>query len=272
MNARAEPHDMKQGFTLTRRSALTGSIGLAAAIPLTACSAHDGASSVTTQVHVMGVIHSGHRTSERYSLPILEAAIRKAAPDVILTEIPPERVDQAITSFRETGKVDEPRTQVFPEYTDVVFPLSQEMGFRILGTAGWTQKIADDRRAALERIESDPSRAIEWEVHQAALSHYSREIAGRGDDPRFIHTQEFDQLVEKSRTPYQRFFDEDLGPGGWTQINLAHTNLINRALDMISGQGLTALITFGSAHKYKILQSLEPRDDVEILDTRELFV
>ncbi len=271
MSVAFEYTDMEQEFTLTRRTALIGSLGLAASPLLTACSADEQAMTGATQVHVMGVIHSGHRTSERYSLPILEAAIRKAAPDVILTEIPPDRVDQAITSFRETGKVDEPRTQVFPEYTDVVFPLSQEMGFRILGTAGWTQKIADDRRAALERIESDPSRAIEREVHQAALSHYSREIAGRGDDPLFIHTQEFDQLVEKSRSPYQRFFDEDLGPGGWTQINRAHTDLINSALDMITGQGLTALITFGSAHKYKILRSLQPRSDIEIRDTRALF-
>ena len=256
----------------TRRNALLGSLA-ASAIPAIGCSAAPSGAARTnlTHVHVMGVIHSNHRRSDKYSLDVLEAAIRKADPDVILTEIPPDRVEQAIASFRETGAVDEPRTRVFPEYTDVVLPLSLKMGFRILGTAGWTQKIADDRRAALEAIENDPERAAQWAEHRPAVREYSRRIAGRGDDPLFIHTDEFDALVEASRTPYQRNFDTDLGAGGWTQINRAHTNLINNALDLISGQGLKVLITFGTAHKYLIRRSLEMREDVELLDTAALF-
>ncbi|MEL7190576.1 MAG: hypothetical protein AAGK17_13565 [Pseudomonadota bacterium] len=224
-----------------------------------------------TRVHVMGVIHGRHRTSERYSLDVLRKAVWAAKPDVILSEIPPDRIDQAVTSFRDTGSIDEPRTQVFPEYTDVVFPLSREMDFRILGTAGWTREIADNRRAALERIQGDPTRSEQWAEHRAALRRYSRDVAGRGDDPFFIHTPEFDRLVEASRTPYQQYFDEDLGPGGWTQINAAHTNLINSALDLVGGQGKTALIMFGNAHKYMILRSLERRTDIDLLDTRALF-
>lgn len=224
-----------------------------------------------TKVYVMGVIHSNHRKSEDFSLLVLEQAIRKSAPDVILTEIPPDRIEQALISFAATGEVDEPRTQVFPEYTDVVFPLSKELGFRILGTAGWSPEIARDRARTLRLIQADPARASEWAEHRAAVRAFSRELAGRGEDPLFVHTPEFDALAKASRAPYERYFDKDLGPGGWTQINRAHTDLINQELDQISGQGLTALITFGTLHKYKILESLRARDDIEMLDTRGLF-
>ena len=131
--------------------------------------------------------------------------------------------------------------------------------------------MADNRRVALRRIAAAPERAVQWAEHIQARREFSRRLAGRGDDPSFVHTDEFDQLVEAGYTPYQRYFDADLGPGGWTQINAAHTALITAALDAITGQGLTALVTFGSAHKYKILQSLEAREDIVLSDPRSLF-
>lgn len=263
-------------MTINRRSFVANAFATSLVLPsLLGCSAgaerEAKAAPAKTKLYVMGVIHSNHLKSEIYSLEVLEAAIRKAAPDIIITEIPPDRIDQAVTSFRETGMVDEPRTQVFPEYTDVVFPLSREMPYKIVGSAGWTREIADNRRVALQRIQNDTARAEEWAEHRAALRTYSRRLAGRDDDPRFVHTDEFDALVKASRQPYQRHFDDDLGAGGWTQINKAHTDLINTQLDAISGQGLRALITFGTAHKYKILESLGRRSDIELLDTAALF-
>ncbi len=257
---------------LTRRSAIFGSLsaGLAISFPLAGC-AQATPKSGATRVTVLGAIHSRHRNSEKYSLDVLREVVRWAEPDVILTEIPPDRIAEAKRSFAETGEVTEPRTRVFPEYTDVVFPLSREMDFDIVATAGWTREIADDRSAALETIENDPARAEQWAEHLAARQQYSVELAGRGDDPQFIHTDEYDAIVERAQTPYQRYFDADLGPGGWTQINAAHTDLINAALDMVTGQGLNALVTFGSWHKYMIKRSLEQREDIEMLDARALF-
>lgn len=264
---------------LTRRSVVIGGAVLpiaasAAALPLSGCAGDNSVSGLNdgkTRVTVLGTIHSTHRNSSRYSLDILREAIRRAEPDVFLTEIPPDRIEEAKRSFAEIGEVTEPRTRVFPEYTDVVFPLSQEMDFEILGTAGWTRAIADNRRVALQAIENDPARADEWAEHLAARRNYSRELDGRGDDPLFIHTGEYDEIVERAQAPYQRYFDADLGPGGWTQINRAHTDLINAGLDAASGKGLKTLITFGSWHKYMILRSLAGRDDIELQDARGLF-
>lgn len=262
----------------TRRSAILGSLaaagGLGAASqPLASCSPSAAPSRPSrTKVTVLGVIHRRHRTSSAYSLEILRNAVRRAAPDVILTEIPPDRMPEAIRGFEETGELTEERARVFPEYTDVVFPLSREMDFEMIGTAGWTRQIADSRAAALRAIENDAARASQWQEHEAARAAYSRALRGRGDDPLFIHTPEYDVLVQRAQTPYQIFFDPDLGPGGWTRINAAHTDLINAALDSITGQGLNALVMFGSWHKYMIERSLGFRGDVERLDPRALFV
>ncbi|MEP5937528.1 MAG: hypothetical protein ABJ239_04315 [Erythrobacter sp.] len=259
-------------FGLTRRTAIAGGLGLgvAAAIPLAGCSGN-GVPEGATRVTVLGTIHSRHRDSRKYSLAVLREAIRRAKPDIILTEIPPGRIAMAKSSFAETGAVTEERTARFPEYTDVIFPLSREMDFDIVGAAGWTQEIADNRRAALKQIENNPVRAQQWEQHLAARRTYAQKLAGRGDDPVFIHSDEYDGLVEKAQAPYQRYFDGDLGAGGWTQINRAHTNLINSALGEVQGKGLKALVTFGSWHKYIIKRSLRLRKDVVLMDTAPLF-
>ena len=261
-----------------RRTALLGglstlgtlSTGALATLPLGGC-ANNGIAEGATRVTVLGTIHSTHRESRKYSLDVLREAVRRAKPDVILSEIPPDRIAEAKRGFAETGEVTEPRTKVFPEYTDVIFPLSEEMDFKIEGTAGWTREIADNRQAALKQIEEDPARAEQWEQHQEARRAYSRELAGRGDDPLLIHSEEYDKLVEKAQAPYQRYFDGDLGPGGWTQINRAHTDLINGALDAITGKGLNALVTFGSWHKYVIKRSVALRKDAVIMNAGNLF-
>ncbi len=260
-------------MTFTRRSAVFGSLAAAisTSLPLSACAPNPVRPSGKTRLHVLGAIHSRHRNSTKYSLDVLRQAVLRAKPDVIITEIPPDRLEAAKAGFAETGAVTEPRTKVFPEYTDVVFPLSREMNFDILAGAGWTQEIADNRSAALRTIENDPSRADQWAEHLAARRQYSVELAGHGDDPQFIHTAEYDAIVERAQTPYQRYFDADLGPGGWTQINRAHNDLINLALDSITGKGLRALVTFGSWHKYMIARSMAARRDIELLDTRALF-
>jgi len=249
-----------------RRSALAGAL----AVSLAACGPGKRRSG-PTRVYVLGTIHANHRRSKAFSLDVLAQAFRRAEPDLLLAEIPPDRIAEAYRSFRYDGKVTEPRTAVFPEYVDVAFPLTRELGFEIVGTAGWTQAIADERQAALARIEHDPARAQQWAEHLAAYAEFEREVAGRADDPRFIHTAEYDRLVERAQGPYQRYFDADLDAGGWTRINQAHNALINAALDQISGQGLTVMITFGAWHKYMILRSLAQRQDIESLDSRMLF-
>lgn len=261
----------------TRRTAMLSSLGAFGALgtgsqTVSGCAAGEPpAKGALTRVTVLGLIHSDHRTSERFSLDVVRDAIREVNPQVILTEIPPDRIEEARRGFREAGKVTEPRTRVFPEYTDVVFPLTRELDFTIVGTAGWTQQLADARTAALKRIENDPARAAQWAQHRAAQAAYSRALAGRGDDPRFIHTRDYDVLVQNAQTPYQIYFDPDLGPGGWTRINAAHTALINDALDTLSGQGLSVLVTFGAWHKHMIERSLLGRRDIALADAGALF-
>ncbi len=218
------------------------------------------------EIIVLGMIHGEFRTSERYSLGLLRALIREIRPDYVLTEIPPNRFDAAISGFRETGAITESRVKVFPEYTDVLFPLSREMDFEIIPTAGWNSQMAAYRRAALARIRADPARADEWAEYSAALAAMNKAIGGRDDDPRFIHTDDYDALIRAGWGTYDRLFDDELGTGGWSTINGAHYALIATALDAHSGEGGRFLITYGAAHKSWFLDQLRQRDDITLRD------
>lgn len=260
---------------ITRRDTLISGLAAAASgLLLPACQAAPSAPAGAdgrTQVYVLGTLHGYHRRSERYSLDVLRRALIRAKPDRLLAEIPPDRIAEAYRSFAEEGRVTEPRTAVFPEYVDVAFPLTRTMDFSIIGTAGWTARLARERTAALERIASDPARRKQWAQHLSARRKFASVLNGRGDDPLFIHTPAYDAIVEEAQTPYQRFFDDDLGAGGWSQINAAHNALINGALDDMSGTGGVAVITFGTLHKYMILRSLAARQDIVLRDPRALF-
>lgn len=262
-------------MTFTRRNTLIS--GLAAAtssLALPACTAAPPAPAAfdgRTQVYVLGTLHSYHKRSQRYSLDVLRRALVRTQADRLLAEIPPDRIAEAYRGFVEDGRVTEPRTAVFPEYVEVAFPLTRSMDFRIVGTAGWTEKLARERSAALERIANDPARRAQWAQHLAAQRELGRALSGRGDNPLFIHTPAYDAIVERAQTPYQKFFDDDLGDGGWSQINSAHNSLINAALDDMSGGEGVAVITFGTLHKYLILRSLAARDDIVLRDPLALF-
>ncbi len=229
------------------------------------------------ELTVFGAIHGGHRTSKEYSLPILENAIRKFKPDVIFIEIPPSSMAQAQSSFDQFGEVRERRTRAFPELTDVVFPLRKELGFELVPTAGWSRQLANDRSAVLKRIENDPARRSQWQEHIAARNNLFRIQRQKRNNPLYIHTDQYDDEVKTAQTPYETYFDADIGAGGWGPINAAHISLMSDALDRIKSEKnidsapVRVLIVFGAWHKYKILEAMKLRDDVNLIDARQFF-
>ncbi|WP_109355162.1 hypothetical protein [Sphingorhabdus sp. EL138] len=225
----------------------------------------------TNIVTIVGAIHGQHRRSEDYSLAVLRLAIVKFDPDIIMVELPPERFATASVNFEKFGEVRESRADDFPELTDVVFPLRQELGFEMVPVAAWTQEIADDRRAALALLEKDPARAQEWAAYQAAIASYGQAVRGRSDDPLFIHSQAYDSAVKERQQVYEKMFGNDLGPGGWQNINAAHYQKVSAALDQLRGQGKRILIVYGAWHKYWFLEQLETRDDIRLVDAANLF-
>jgi len=222
-----------------------------------------------SEVLVMGMIHSGHRTNPLYGIDTIKDIIRKIGPDYVLCEIPPDRLETALAEFRETGKVEEPRVSRFPEYVDALFPLSREMDFVIVPCAGWTRPMADDRRAKLESYKT--SRAADYQEMERAEAEADRKLkeAGLSDDPMGIHTDRYDAIVKAGLEPYNRLFNDDLGAGGWDNINQAHYALIESAINRYAAGGKRFLIMFGSWHKYWIKAHLRRRKDIELLSVRE---
>jgi hypothetical protein len=242
-------------------------------LSLTGCSSPsvdsppEGANIVT----VIGAIHGQHRSSKAYSLDILREAIVKFDPDIVMVELPSDRFAAASANYDKYGEVRESRADDFPELTGVVFPLRKQIGFEMVPVAAWTREIADDRRAAEKRLETDPARADDWSEYQAAVQDYRKALAGRSDDPDFIHSSAYDAAVKARQETYERLFGADLGAGGWREINAAHLAHITTALDKVKGQEKRILILFGAGHKYKIVEGLEAREDIFLTDAAPLF-
>lgn len=243
------------------------------ALLLVACTGLDSAplerrADAPDPVLVLGTIHSGHESSENFGLDVLAEMLRAYRPDFVLTEIPPDRFHQAAAEFAAHGTIQEARVSRFPEYTQVIFPLQQELGYEIVPCAGWTRKMAEARSAKL--IEWRTSRAAESAEVQGGMDAIEARCSelGLADDPAGMHLQLYDEVVRAGLEPYDRLFNDDLGPGGWSNINTAHWNLIAAALDEHVDRRPTGerrfLVTFGAWHKYWILDQLGERSDVRI--------
>ena len=220
-------------------------------------------------VIVMGMIHGNHRQPGPYDLEHLRQLIREIKPDYVLTEIPPGRYAEAAKQFRENGEITESRVRVFPEYTDALFPLTEEMEFQIVPCAAWTREMSDSRQATLAALRS--THADEYAEMQFAQTRASEAIAALGDtnDPAIIHTEQYDEYVKKGMEPYDRHFNDIIGAGGWTNINAGHYALIEDVLDSHSGEGKRFLVTFGSWHKYYIKEQLRKRSDIKLVSVAD---
>ncbi|MCA8911484.1 MAG: hypothetical protein KDB82_07250 [Planctomycetes bacterium] len=222
------------------------------------------------EVVVMGMIHSQHKTSRQYSLKVVEQWIRAINPDYIMVEIPPDRIDTAVEQFKQDGKVTEPRSVVFPEFTDVVLPLQREMHFKLIPVSAWTADLARERTALLNYWQhTRPDDTAEVNAGKNRMFGRMRELTG--GDPRKMHTDEFDEIVKEGLEPYIRLFDPDLGDGGFTTITAAHYRLIADALDEHRGEHKRFLVMFGSWHKWFFLERLRKRDDIVVRNPTEFL-
>ncbi|MEM6993265.1 MAG: hypothetical protein AAF721_22320, partial [Myxococcota bacterium] len=160
-----------------------------------------------TEVVVLGMIHAEHRTSATYGVDTLREIVARVDPDAVLAEIPPDRFGVAMREFQSTGLILEPRVARFPEYVDVIFPMTKDHDFKIVPCAGWSKAMADDRRKKL--AEWKTSRPDETAEVDAAMAAAEAAIAkeGAADDPRFIHSERYDTIVEQGMEPYNRLFN-----------------------------------------------------------------
>jgi hypothetical protein len=223
------------------------------------------------EVVVMGMIHGNHRTSESYGVEVIRQWVRDIDPDYILCEIPPDRLGTALAEYEKTGRISESRVSRFPEYVDAIIPLMDELHFELIPCAAWTQAMADDRRAKLQDYQTErPDDYAEMErADQIADDLLQRE--GLSEDPRKIHTARYDEIVREGLEPYNRLLNDDLGLGGWDNINRAHFALIAAALDRHRGERKLFLITFGAGHKHWFLDRLRERNDIILRNPTEFM-
>jgi len=225
------------------------------------------------EVIVLGTIHDGHLSENEYDTTVLKSIIQDINPDFILAEIPPDRFEAAMTEFIETDTITESRVKRFPEYVNVIFPLTKTMNFEIIPTAGWTKPMSDDRNLKLKQISEDPNRKEDWNNYLSAyqLSDSLIVASGHQFDPFWINSAEYDSLVEIELSVYNTLFNVELGLGGWDNINKAHYWYINEFLNQHKNEGIRVLVTYGTGHKGWFLKELKKREDIKILDLTDII-
>lgn len=223
------------------------------------------------EVLVLGLIHGSHLTQEEFSTDVLRGMIKTIDPDIILAEIPPDRFEKAMTSYAETGVVNESRVARFPEYIDVIIPLTKEMDFELIPTAAWTEEMADARLEKMRSIRDDPAREYDWQLYGLARykSDSIKEASGREFDPYWINSDAYDRAAEIALSVYNELFNEELGLGGWDNINKAHYSYIEKALNEYTNQGKRIVITYGAGHKGWFLRALRKRKDIKLISLPE---
>ena len=124
------------------------------------------------------------------------------------------------------------------------------------------------RNAKLRALRQDSSRTKDWQTYAAAnkLSDSLYKASGMVNNPHFIHTDTYDSIQDIGLQTYNRLFNDDIGLGGWENINIAHYWNIEKALEKHKYEGKRILITYGAGHKGWFLRQLRKRDDIELLD------
>jgi hypothetical protein len=142
------------------------------------------------------------------------------------------------------------------------------MNFEIIPTAGWIKEMADFRNQKLKEISEDDSRIDDWNEYLTGehLSDSLSKTLGSEEDPLFVNSPKYDEAVEVWAEPYNRLFNEELGLGGWDNINKAHYTNIVKAIENSKWKEKRLLITYGAGHKGWFLRELNKRNDVKIID------
>jgi hypothetical protein len=260
-------------FSLPTPRALWLACALFSLSTLSACKVLAGLSAKpqNNEVFVIGTLHGKHLTDPVYTLDRFRDILRQLDPDLVLVEIPPDRYDLAWKQFLEQGKVEEARVKLYPEFTEVLFPIALEGHMRIVPCSAWTEKMAQRRSALLEQwMSSRPADSQQVERAQN-MAEQKLEAAGLAHDPMRMHTAAYDRIVAEGMQPYESIFGDDLGTGGWQDINLAHYRHISDALDENSGDDRRVLIIFGAWHKYRLRELLSERDDITLKRVSEVI-
>jgi hypothetical protein len=224
---------------------------------------------MVNEVIILGTLHSGHLRQKEYSLKVLKEIITTINPDIVLAEIPPDRFYIAQGEWVRNKKIREERVIQFPEYSDVIFPLSDKLNFEIIPVSAWTEQMAETREQKLYNIRNDPDRQDDWETYLVAKekSADAIEANGRGADPLWINSAEYDDLLEIELKVYNQLFNDELGAGGWENINKAHYSLIKKALERFENKKI--LITFGVGHKGWLRKALSKIKTITLIDLAE---
>ena len=220
-----------------------------------------------TEVIVLGTLHGAHRSSQGFSLEVIRDTVRRIRPDVVLTEIPPDRFEAALLELDALGsgvspeKISDDWVRAFPEIWGVLVPLRRELNYELVPVSGWKPAVSADRRAYYAKHpEGPPSasyRSARAAFQSASASHDFRE------NPRWVNGPEYLELTTHQENALADAADSQLGMAAVRRINEAHWVNIEAAIAAHGGARI--LLVYGARHRWYTQPRIEALSGVTLL-------
>jgi len=215
-----------------------------------------------TEVFVIGTLHGPLRHGGDYPHERIASLLREAAPDVVLVEVPPARMD-TVRQAAASGGEDEWLAS-FPELPTVL-TTAAELGVPVVPVSGWTPELTADWKAYWEAHPEGP----EAEAYRRAAGQLARTLDDEGDDPEWIHSARYRRLTRWRDEALQTFAGEELGAAAPHARRRAH---VRRIIDAIKdARGRRVAIVFDARRRWMIEEALEAEPEVTRLYVRGLL-
>ncbi|MCB9507002.1 MAG: hypothetical protein H6698_06430 [Myxococcales bacterium] len=190
-------------------------------------------------VLVLGTVHEAHLQSG-YPLDIVERVVRRFDPDIVLVELTADELEGALASYESVGSdalpadITDARLRVLPELYRVVFPLRDELGFRVLGVAGLDAAAAADRDTY---ILAEPHGPAERDYVLAAARFQTQFIAHGGyGDSAWLNSEAYEAYSGAVARWLSFYSEEAMGRGGPLHSNARAMAAIEDVLAGAAGQ------------------------------------
>lgn len=218
---------------------------------------------IRSPVSFLGTLNAGHLRGA-YALEVIEYAIRRFEPDVVLVELPPAAFERAVSeSDRFDGNVSDPSLLAsnwlvnLPELYEVVLPLRHELGYDVVPVSGWTVEAVQDQN---DFYRAHPHGPMErwYVVSNAALQAAMLQNDG-AFDAFWLHGREFLALITAASRWLAYYSEEEMGQAGELRLHARHASYIDAALDEREGQRV--LVIFAITSRWYMEPFLRARDD-----------
>ncbi len=213
-----------------------------------------------TEVVFVATIHRQHLSHENYPMALLERVVRATRPEVVIAEIPP--AGQARIESSLQSETSDPWLESFPELSQVVYPLRDELGFELVAASAWERQVSDDWKAYWDAHPDGP----DAELYRNAADHFARVNEDEDNDPEWLHSPTYRRLAGWTDTALSSHAAEELGAADPITLGRKHAGAVVRAI--LAHQGRRIVVVWDARKRWILEREVRSLSNVVVHDTR----